>query len=565
MLNAYQQRAVTIDGHTLITACPGSGKTTVLASRAAHKLTSFDGKLLAVTFTKDSARELKERIIHKAGDSYRKRIIAGTFHSLALRQLRNVFGDESIRLIEEHEKRALILRIAKGVGYAGTMETLLQEVDAAKSTLSPVCKTPDIQAVYEQYQKTLEIEGAMDFSDILIQSVLLMRSGKVSPYDVKFLLADEAQDMDEVQYEWIKCHTKAGAEATLVGDDDQSIYAFRSASGYEGMMNFKAHYRATLIELPINYRSSSKILNPAIRLIEENLNRVHKNIQAGNTSNGLVDVHRFASRHDEAYAIGTAIQNDMNSQWAILGRTNRVLDKVEATLQSLKVPYHRIGGRSFWEQKVVATFLGLLRAIVDENWIGVASALDWAGVQHNIVDMIRTEPMDRWVSLAKTNNDEQGSDILNSFTKMWLQWKSMNDMRRYNLVISSVALWMKKYANDYHSDLVNWAEEAFNKQQGDIIQRFNQVKQQSNTASGGVPLMTMHTSKGLEFEKVWICAAENGTVPSYDSPIDEERRLFYVAMTRAKIELHISWAFIDGKKTLSESQFISEAGLSKNW
>lgn len=560
--NSFQIQAIESDGHTLITACPGSGKTTVLSARAGYKLTQNDGNLLSVTFTSDAALELKDRILKANPNVDPKRITVGTFHALALRQVKKFL--KNARIIEEHERHSIIQRISIQLGVDVKIDDAIKIIDSMKSTLTPDRTHPLKSALYDEYQNTLNQSNLIDFNDILIKSVQLMRDGSIQPYPVRFLFGDEYQDADAVQYEWIKAHGSAGAEITLVGDDDQSIYGFRSATGYSGMMKFRQEFGATLIELPINYRCGIKILAHARKLIELNKDRVAKQITAGNSFDGDARVLVFNKRQDEVNEVADVLSKGHDG-WAILARNGSLLDSVESALSKMQIPYHRVGGKSFWDHKAAATFLGFMRAFETGDWIGIACCLQWANVSNGIIDLLPNSSMDKWASIAKNAQDNHGHDVLTSFNKVWNDWNNLFSNNRINLLSSAVGSWMGKYAaTDTQSNVINWATRAFNKQTGTISQRINSIKQlKDKSQSGSVPIMTFHASKGLEFDHVWMIGCENNVIPDDESPTDEERRLFYVAMTRAKKTLTISWRKSDlfrGKeKDYHPSRFIRES------
>jgi superfamily I DNA/RNA helicase len=235
--------------------------------------------LCAVTFTRDAADELKERIAHSSSN-LEHRLIVGTFHSVALSQLKNYYSSKLPKLLSEGQRLAVLKRCWKQ--HAPDLnfdEDVLPEIEAAKATLKLYeFEPPLVKLIYDSFISVMKSENSMDFSDILIMTVKLLHNGNISPLPIKWLLVDEGQDMDEVQQEWILIHGLSGIEVTLVGDDDQSLYAFRNALGYAGLQEITFRLNATQSTLPINYRCAPNILFHAAKLIAQNSNRAPKQI-----------------------------------------------------------------------------------------------------------------------------------------------------------------------------------------------------------------------------------------------------------------------------------------------
>ncbi|MBK7767183.1 MAG: ATP-dependent helicase [Sulfuritalea sp.] len=267
-LNPHQERAINASGHCTILACPGSGKTRVLSARAIRLLSTHDkGRLCAVTFTRDSAEELKQRILPSCKPEHVKRLAVGTFHSITLSQLKRLpRSQKPKRLLSEGERLALLRRCVAQHPTEVPFTALVKAIDTAKARIeTPVFSEPDIEDVYVAYQDTLASEGAMDFSDIVLLAVRKITSGELP-----------------VQMEWIKLHGLAGTEVTLVGDDDQSLYTFRHAMGYAGLIEITTTLASTETTLPLNYRCAPNILGHAAKLIAHNKDRApqaHRSVQ----------------------------------------------------------------------------------------------------------------------------------------------------------------------------------------------------------------------------------------------------------------------------------------------
>lgn len=565
-LNPHQERAVLTQGHCTILACPGSGKTRVLSVRAARLLAEHDiGRLCAVTFTRDAAEELKSRILASCGQGHASRLIVGTFHSLALKQIKRFGRGKTTRLLSDGERLAVLRRCWKQHAPDMPFDDVVQAVDAMKArlTIAP-CENLDIEAVFSGYQELMESEGAMDFSDLLLLSVRRMTSGEIPPLPIRWMLVDEAQDMDEVQMEWILLHGRAGIEITLVGDDDQSLYAFRHAMGYDGLQQVTFALSATETTLPVNYRCAPNILGHAAKLIAHNRNRATKKITAHREDDGEIQVVRVSDRWAEADQIASTIGKcGDGSEWAILARTNLILDAVELALSEYRIPFTRSGGKSVWEHSIGSIFVGLLRSVVGDSWTGIANALAFCGIHAEWVNghSVRSAGgcVERLESAIQNAGDEDGIRKTLLRLRMGLfSWREQAAKGRPALVIHGVTAFLLDYCKPNQANLLRRLEVSLTKMSGTLAQRVSLLGRFSQTNQARVvQVMTLHASKGLEFDNVWIMGCEDGNLPHTDSTEEDERRLLYVGMTRARHRLILSSAVEEGLP----SRFLAEAGL----
>jgi len=569
-LNPFQERAVKTPGHCTILACPGSGKTRVLSARAAHILSSHEiGRLCAVTFTRDAAEELLGRILASCGMENARRIAVGTFHSIALNQIRRNSKGKVPRLIGEGERIALIKRCWKEHAPNATLEEVQKEIDRAKGSVSyHAFSDPAIQHVFTAYEEILQADNSMDFSDILLRATRGMIDESIKPLPIKWLLVDEAQDMDAVQMEWILAHGRSGVEITLVGDDDQSLYSFRQALGYHGIREVSMALSAVDLTLPINYRCAPNILAHAAKLIGKNSNRAHKNIKAHKTEDGVVLVHRAADRVAEMEHMIEIISADKTiGEWAVLARTNQLLDEAEVALKGANIETKRSGGKSIWDHGVGAVFVGLLRSISSNTWMGLANTLAFCGAPSSLVHKhSRTDaesPLHRLDQALGEAPNEQSRRLILALREGFLSWNGQTQKNRVPLVVFGVCEFLGRYCNENQRKLLGIIKTIFiYKMSGTISQRLaiitREKKQDQAEENGVVHLMTLHASKGLEFDNVWIIGCEEGNLPHTDSTEEDERRLMYVGMTRARSRLVMSSALSEGM----ESRFFDEAGLS---
>lgn len=567
-LNPFQERAISTNGHCTVLACPGSGKTRVLAERAARLLNGHErGRLCAVTFTRDAANELKSRILSACGQAAAVRLAIGTFHSIALSQIRRQSSNTLGRLISDGERLSLIRRCWQQHAKRLPLESVIQAIDTAKSRVqwNPTGK-PEIEAAVTAYSDILKAEGAMDFADITLQAVREINSDAMPPLSIRWLLVDEAQDMDEVQLEWVKAHGSRGVEITLVGDDDQSLYTFRHALGYPGLKHISDHLSATMLPLPVNYRCAENILGHAVKLINHNQERALKEIESARKITGEVAVLRLSDRWSEADEIAARIQSTrLSEQWVVLARTNRILDPVEVALSDMGLPHYRVGGKSVWNKTVGSTYLGLLRAVCDRSWTGVSNALFFVGMDSALVNKLSDfqgstchERLNKIVTKFDQLGASESDASLISNLQLGLQaWEDQESKGRALLVIHAVTAWLAKRATDEQALLLRRLEGVLCKLNGRLMNRLMQASSRAAKPGDGTAIMTLHAAKGLEFDNVWILGAEDGNLPHVDSTPEEERRLFYVGMTRAKNRLIVSSATDDGPI----SRFIQESGI----
>lgn len=540
----------------------------MLSERAVRLLTSHDkGRLCAVTFTRDAAAELKGRILPACKPDVGRRLAVGTFHSIALSQLKRLPRSyKSKQLLSEGERLALLRRCIAQHPIAASFEDALKFIDSAKARITPPISTnPDLEVIYSIYQETLASEGAMDFADIVLSVVQKMHDREMPPLPIRWLLVDEAQDMDEVQMEWVKAHGLAGIEVTLVGDDDQSLYAFRHAMGYLGLTDVSSTLVSTETTLPLNYRCAPNILEHSAKLIAHNKLRAPKRIEAFRTLPGEVQVIRASDRWDEADLLLSQVKMyGTDSEWGIFGRTNRLLDPFEISLSGANILYRRTGGKRIWDRKLGSTYLGILRSVLDGGWTGVANALSFSGVDAGYMNsrVIQSggDCLTYLAAILETRSaaSDDHPKVLGLHAGM-TSWIEQSKKGRVELVIHGISTWMTPFCgNPQKVSLLQRMDLSLSKLSGTLSQRLRFITTaDSQRKATGIQLMTLHSSKGLEFDNVWIVGVEEGNLPHTDSTEEEERRLLYVGMTRARNRLILSSAMEEG----TESRFLAEAGL----
>ncbi|MFP3637485.1 ATP-dependent helicase [Paraburkholderia sp. SIMBA_054] len=595
-LNDDQLAVATCDRNAIVIAGPGSGKTSTLAKKATRILSDPTRRLAAVTFTREAALELRERIVKLAGVECAPRLLVGTFHSTMqsmsfphllrksrfstdiMANARSGFGKKNWTLVKEPVRRSYIMRAMADLGLDLELEEASRVIEQVKSG------APAPEAVLEDlahaYVDIMQRNNVIDFQDILLKTIQGLREGHVSPLNVTDLFIDEYQDTDLVQFNWAAEHHKAQIRMTAVGDDDQSIYGFRNALGYEGMLRFAKSFGADQLMLGRNYRSHEEILGPAVNVIRNNQGRIDKHLVAHKGSGGHAQWQTYGTRIDEANAAATYGFDALRAgaSVGILARTNRRLDEVESQLSHRGIPYRRPPGESILNRIEVATFGTALEAIIEPTAQSIDTLLSWNGVGEEDLrgikrafngSMVTGGPND----FKRFNISDDGKSRWQSFVKLFTGWQQNMAAGTENLLIHGVYEWLLVGALDNRAKkMLEIAKEIYQPRRAEhgrpaqtIKERLKSIKlaaeerkQQEDSKETVVELMTAHGSKGLEFDRVWIIGAEEGTFPAKDGALEEERRLFYVAMTRARKNLVISTG--GGSPP---SLFIAESGIAR--
>lgn len=595
-LSDNQRQAVECLTNCLAVACPGSGKTRVLAQKVVHILKVDPGaNILITSFTKDSASDIRKRIIDLVGEDAARKVASGTFHSIALDQLKKAGFKGTILgpgQIEEYVERAL--KESKLVNIE--LDQAKELIETCKLDVDYKPSNDDLGRLFSNYSRLLNQINAIDFTDMLRKAVNMMRSKDLAPKNCKYLLIDESQDMDEMQYQWCVEHIKAGAIFTVVGDDDQSIYKFRRALGYEGMMRFAKEFGAKLIMLDTNYRCHAEILDAAGKLISTNANRVYKKLEAVRGSGGTVTALQCNESGQETGVIIQKIKDycasNMNpypddyligvqdGEWAVLARNNHNLRELSMAMVAHGIPYTG-SEKNLWCERPVCFAIGLLTALMTGEKAGFDAALYFAGMNEDVLTRMHEEFGDdfselfneyRQVDFGKYGH---GTAIcLNEFTIKVQQWRRSLSRERPSMAVYGVFDWFIGQMNSYTYDQkekrkiqrdleqLSAARQILGEMKGSLQHRLERVSNKKDNENAhkpsGVFLGTLHSSKGLEFKNVWLLQIDDGVIPDIKQDtadtLEEERRLFYVGMTRAKDQLFISCS----KKP---SKFIAEAGI----
>ena len=603
MNNMQQQAVFTTEGPLLILAGAGSGKTTVLVNRIAYILKSElcrPWQILAITFTNKAAAELKERICNAVPEGGTD-IWAATFHSTCARILRR-YGDRigftsHFTVYGTDDQKKLVKDILKQLNYDEKIlpvKNVLAEISRAKDKM----QTPQemlkeagydnrkqsIAKVYELYQARLKTADAMDFDDMLCNTVALFEKCpdilEFYQNQFKYIMVDEYQDTNKVQYKFVSMLAEKYGNICVVGDDDQSIYKFRGAT-IENILSFENTFKgAKMIRLEQNYRSTQNILNAANGVISNNSMRKGKTLWTENSVGEKIEVHTSESEREEASFISQTILDGVAkgrkfSDFAVLYRMNAQSNAIEQALSRSGIPHRVIGGRRFYDREEIRDMVAYLQVInnphddvrlsriinVPKRSIGNTTLAHAAEIAAGLGESIYTVIMDAdgypqlsraaaklkaFVELidglieAEQSGDYSLAELYNlilehtEYEKYLKNEKDNPDVRIEN--IEELSSNIIKFEEDYgeEASLSNFLEE---------ISLQTDIDNYDAEADSCV-MMTLHSAKGLEFPVVFIAGMEEGVFPSIATimnpdELNEERRLAYVGITRAKEKLHL--------------------------
>ena len=626
-MNPMQRQAVfATEGPLLILAGAGSGKTTVLVNRIAYILQSGlcrPWNILAITFTNKAAGELKERICSAVPEGGAD-IWAATFHSTCARILRR-YGDRlgyssHFTVYATDDQKRLMKEIVKQLNIDEKIlpvKSVLSEISKAKDKMQTPAemlreadhdyRKQSIAKAYEIYQKRLQTADAMDFDDLLCKAVELFRQNpEILGYyqnQFKYIMVDEYQDTNRVQYEFVRMLAEKHGNICVVGDDDQSIYKFRGAT-IENILSFENTFTgAQIIRLEQNYRSTKTILSAANEVISNNTVRKGKTLWTENAEGEKIELHTCEDERDEAAFIARTIMDGVAdgrryADYAILYRTNAQSNAIEQALSRSGVPHRIIGGHRFYDREEIRDMIAYLQVInnphddvrlrriinVPKRGIGgrtleIAAEIG-TGLGESIYTIIKdagsypqlsrsAAKLKSFVALidglieAEESGDYSLAELYNLILEhtnyeAYLRHEKENaDVRIEN--IEELSSNIIKFEEDYgeEADLSGFLEEI------SLMTDIDNYDAEADTCV----MMTLHSAKGLEFPVVFITGMEDGLFPSIASmmnpeEIGEERRLAYVGITRAKEKLYLTKTrtrMLFGSTTYNkESCFVSE-------
>ena len=659
-LDGQQRAAVSqTEGPVLIVAGAGAGKTRVLTGRIAYILENGGepDRILALTFTKKAAAEMKERIAAMVGDRKARRLYMGTFHSVFIRFLREYAEclgypsgftiydtSDSISAIKSclkelklddkvYKPKDVLGRISMAKNNLVTPEVYKKDAQAIINDTH--AKKPEICNIYMLYAAKCKQAGVMDFDDILLNMNILFRDNPAALKDIAsrfdYILVDEYQDTNSAQYLILKKLSQFHRNICVVGDDSQSIYAFRGAR-IENILNFRKDYPdCKLFRLEQNYRSTQVIVDAANSVIEKNSSRIPKTCFSKGPEGDKIHLIKAYTEQEEALLIASSIIARMEKDhcqyqdFAILYRTNSQSRALEEALRKRNLPYQIYSGNSFFERAEVKDMMAYLKLAVNPNddesfrrvlntparGIGATSEealvnaarsrglslfnaceptiLEAAGIKSAAAGRIMAfKNMMAMANAALTKEDAfTVADMLSKQSGLYASFKNDNSIesqsRAANIeeLLNSVQSFVEDRQNQYREELLAEGNvedvDAIQDSElplvtlGDFLEDVSLLSavdvSDDEDVSNKITMMTVHSSKGLEFPYVYVAGMEENIFPSggmFSDPvqIEEERRLFYVALTRAKVAVNLSFAATrmrNGKhEQNSPSRFVKE-------
>lgn len=630
-LNAEQARALDVTrGPVLILAGAGSGKTKTLTHRIANLIANegiWPEEILAVTFTNKAAREMRERLwqllqTHQTDGVPRSFMPwMGTFHGICVKLLRLDGAAIGIRsnfvIYDEDDRLGLIKRALKELGLH-TKQIKPRAISSTISNAKNQLVTPetyaltaqfpyqqDVAKVYERYELLKEQAGALDFDDLLLETVRLLKEHQPTREkwrtQFKHILIDEYQDTNAAQYAIVRALVNEDNNICVVGDDWQSIYSWRGAD-YTNILNFERDFPGTtVIKLEQNYRSTGAILDAAHQVITKNVERTEKKLWTEAGKGSPVEIHEVYDESEEAYALANRIRSQVDigarqyGDFAVLYRMNALSYLLERSLLSMRIPYQIIGGVRFYDRAEVKDIIAYLRLIYQPS--DVMSFSRVVNVPKRGLGATSVEKFLAWQAhsgmdiIAALVNAEQASGITprarQALAKLGELLRRAQVRIQDNVAPSELIEWILEaiHYRDHVLDGTPAGEERIENLDSlisdarsfasvsDFLEEVSLMSSVDTETSGQkVTLMTLHAAKGLEFPVVWMVGLEEGVFPHsrvFDagpSELEEERRLCYVGMTRAREELHLSYAgsrLQHGQRDYNmPSRFLSDMGHS---
>ena len=615
-----------IDGPLAVFAGAGSGKTRVITYKIAYLLSlgiSIDN-ILAVTFTNKAANEMKERLEKLLGISV-KNLWIGTFHSICLKILRMFGNSLGIRnnfvIFDEEDSLSLVKEVMKELNIdikKINPKAVFNAISDSKINLVTCQEYSNfrdsnyfskiVSSVYSLYEEKITQNNALDFDDLIVKTVDLFKENKdvLSSFQemFKYIFVDEYQDINYAQYMFIKLLSNCSNKITIVGDDDQSIYSFRGANP-SIMFKFGEEFpEAKIIKLEQNYRSTENILSVANSVVNNNKNR-NKKILWTNKEIGIpVQLIQAANERDEAQKIVRIIEDKVKhegrklSDFLVLYRLNAQSRNFEEALIASSVPYQIFGGFKFYHRKEIKDFLAYLRIIDNpDDRISILRVINYpkrniGAVFINKIESIASEKNISFLDAAKILTEMEDfkprgkkglSEFLEiidktkeEFGKVSLLQLAQNLLKRMQLrdiLTQEFPEYVAQEKIENIEELLTAIDRFEHESEDKSLQAFlSQISLLSDVDSFSesnekVTLMTLHSAKGLEFPVVFLVGLEEGIFPHYlsnnnNNALEEERRLCYVGITRAKEELYLSYALsreLYGKvNKFSRSRFIDE-------
>lgn len=596
-LTVQQQRVVDSKKNCECVALPGSGKSHTVVQYMKEKINENPfNKLLAISFTRKAAQELRDRIGAEIGKNSEamSRIGISTFDAIFIKQIKRALGIKTLRLMNNGERRNLIYRAIKASGYSLNVDDVILDIDQFGGYISIprslVEKKKESYEVFKIYTDFRKKKKMWDFPSVAVAVVSAQKEGVIPLLPLTHLVIDEFQDTNDIQFQWVEAYSvNKDIKVLTVGDDDQSVYSWRQSLGYVNFLRFKEVFKPETHVLDTCFRCKPVILHCAKSLIEYNSDRVPKTMNSIYDEGGIVKTWliKEPKKNSKDYSLGQNelkvvskrlqqcfLPSDPNfdeaapKSWAVLARTNRELWKLSAELEVLGIDYRTKPSESILNSQPADMINKIMFTVVNEKKTWVADILSWFGCSEDQINESRTAGglSKRWsLSNYVLNNKVEPETQEEKFFFYINQLIKQQPTLKQGLVILNDLLYeraqfLKLKERDISSlqmileifettgDEFSFVESAriFMK----MTKKSNRKEDETEVLGQGVDLMTLHSSKGLQWDAVWLIGFSDNVFPSNIGKdvdkgealeiIEEERRLAYVGMTRAKSELHIS-------------------------
>lgn len=611
--NQAQKTAIThVDGPCMVLAGPGSGKTTVITSRIQYLIETVGihpGQILVITFTKAAALEMKERFQKIMQGAYAS-CTFGTFHSVFFMILRRAYGYQSGQVLAEEQKRQILKSIIQEMNLEYEdeeefLQQLMQEITLVKSEYisiehyySTSCGEEEFRTIYQCYEKRLRQEHKIDFDDMLVYTYELLKERQdiLAGWQQRFqyILIDEFQDINRIQYEVVKLLAGKRANLFIVGDDDQSIYRFRGAKP-EIMLGFPEDYKGTKqVLLNVNYRSTREIVEGSLRMIQNNHKRYAKDIIAAQDYRHPVCIHEVQGIKEECRDILDKIRTYHVAgipyeEMAIIVRTNMESRPLVDKLMEYNIPFRmRDKLPNCYEHWIARQLIAYIKIALG-NTERANYLLIWNRPKRYLRREWLTEGTVELNRIQKQLQDKEWAvERIQTLQEDLEQLKAMTPYAAIQYIRKGIGY--EEYIREYAQarkikpdDLLDMLDELQSmtqpfdsyeawfehiKDYGERLDEQRRKQERLEEKEAAVTVTTMHSAKGLEYQVVFVPEANEGIAPHKKAgkpeEIEEERRMFYVAITRAKEYLHLYVLKERYHKPLLPSRFVNEIRLDKS-
>ena len=606
--NSSQQRAIAhLSGSMMVLAGPGSGKTSVIVERTAYMINDggiAPGNILVVTFSRAAAKEMKERFLSFTGQQHTP-VTFGTFHGVFYGILKHAYGFTAANILSEEEKfgilKELILNYGGDLAEEGDFpEEIAKEISVVKGNkislehyYSSCCPDEVFRQIYQGYREMCQSRRKLDFDDMILYcyELFVQRKDILVAWQRKFqyILVDEFQDINQLQYEIVRMLAQPQNNLFIVGDDDQSIYHFRGARP-EIMLNFTRDYpEAETVTLNVNYRCSGQILSSAMRVIGENKKRFSKKLSTPNPTGDAVRIREFQNPREEYLTVVSELRERMENgenleDTAILLRTNQEAEGLVGALMERQVPFNMkeklpnlfhhwicrnllaymhfaAGDRS---RKYFLEFMNRPNRYIARDALSLSPVVDLEQLKEYYKD--KDWMCDRITTLETHLRVLKGLApyaAINFIRKGMGYEEYLHEYAEYRKIkpeeLSEILDRLTESTKGINS-LEEW--EAYIE---DYTAKLEEQARKAEQEREGVLISTLHGVKGLEYDQVYILNVNEGSMPYrkavLEPAIEEERRLFYVGMTRARKKLTLCYVRQQYEKKREPSRFLKEAGV----